>query len=128
AKIGNAQVDTLQIAGQAVTIPVGTSRTSGAASNGNWVNWLSVYLNAEGGRVFANFAATNATGGGGRPYFRWVVDGGVWFEIPTGSGELNHACTLDVGNRHGVTVAIQCRGASTVNSTQSTLTAEGKKR
>ncbi|MGQ7247606.1 host specificity protein J [Halomonas sp. V046] len=107
AKIGIAQIDTLRVAGNAITVPAGAARSGNLGSTGNWRDLLSVYINAEGNRVFGWFSAVSRNDGN---YFRWVVDGSVKHEIGGGANSAPNGI-IDCGTQYGVTVKVQTKNA-----------------
>lgn len=105
---GDAYVDTLQIKGQAVTVPVSSSRTSTISNQGSWKDTLSISFNPEGGRAIAWFSAS--VSGYSNTYWRWVVNGSVKYEMAGNDPSIQGI--IDAGTRNGtVTIKVQSKRA-----------------
>ncbi|MBB6578943.1 hypothetical protein HNP33_003048 [Comamonas odontotermitis] len=134
AKIGLAQVDTLLIAGNAVTVPVFNSSPSGVAGVGfgTWINVVSLNVTMNyAGWVYVHATGIITYGSGFRKTgTRLLVNGGsvAGYEVDTGYITVSHAYAFYAGAGTTTTVTLQFEGDSPSAIGNAMLYAIGAKR
>lgn len=96
AAIGSAAVNTLQIAGNAVTVPVAYNAAPGQASNGSAFSYSFTVTMGQAGVLLASASLTQGYSGGVLPAWQMqlVIDGTVVSDTGTVASAWQQSCTL----------------------------------
>jgi Domain of unknown function (DUF1983) len=134
AKIGLAQVDTLEIAGNAVTVPMFSSNPSGrsGAGFGVWFDVVSLDIHmAKPGWVYVHASALITYGSGFRKTgTRLLVNGGsvAGYEVDTGYISVSHAYAFYANEGSTTRLTLQFEGDTPSAINNAMLYAVGAKR
>lgn len=134
AYIGNAAVGTLNIQGNAVTVPVFSSNPSGVAGAGfgNWLNVVSLNITLDQpGWVYVHATGIISYGSGFRKVGTQLLVNGAGvagYEVDTGYISVSHAYAFYAGGGSTTTITLRFEGDTPSYINNAMLFAMGAKR